>query len=70
MKKIIHTVLIALFSIGNVIAKDVPAPMGGDGFDNGGVVGGPIDDYVPLFMIIALLLGAWRIYKQFKIEKV
>ena len=41
-----------------------PTPKGSGGFDNGGVVGGPIDDYVPLVMLIAIAYVIWSQYKK------
>ena len=43
--------------------KKPPIPRGNGGFDDGTVVGGPIDDYIPLLIIGAVLLGVWAINK-------
>ena len=36
---------------------------GSGGFDDGVVVGGPIDNHLILLFFVAMVLGAWYIYK-------
>ena len=64
-KSILATVFIFLIDAVELFAKNMPpAPKGGEGTDSGGVVGDvPIDDYLPLLFIMAILLGVWVINK-------
>lgn len=40
-----------------------PTPRGSGGFDDGVVVGGPIDYYLPLLFCVALIFGAFALNK-------
>ena len=54
----------SIFSIQDLLAEnDPPIPMGSGGFDDTTVVGGAIDDYLPLLFLVAMLLGVWFINK-------
>jgi hypothetical protein len=60
-----------LLSVQNLFAnKELPAPKGSEGFDNKWTVGGPIDDYLPLLFIAALLLGVWALNKYKTLDQV
>ena len=41
-----------------------PTPMGSGGFDDGVVVGGPINDFLPILAIIAITYGVYSQYKK------
>lgn len=63
-----YFVLTTLFStvlgVLSMFAKNQPPPpKGGSGFDDAWVVGGAIDDYIPLLFAGAILLGVWVINK-------
>lgn len=64
LKNILATVFISLISTVELFAKNgnnPPMPRGSGGFDDGSVVGGPIDNYIPILFFVALLLGAWTL---------
>ena len=67
---ILTLVVSLLFSVQDLFADNQhpPAPRGNEGFDTGVVVGGPIDDYLPLLFFVAILLGTWAINRYKKIE--
>lgn len=59
-------VLTTLFSTINIIslyAKKRPPTPFDTGFDDGNSVGSPIDDFIPLLFVGAILLGIWAINK-------
>ena len=57
-KSVLVTLFISLINIAQLIAKNLPpAPKGGGGFDDDWVVGGPIDNYLPLLFFMALVSG-------------
>ena len=63
-KSILATIFLSLMGTVELFAKNSdnpPAPRGSGGFDNGGVVGSPIDDYLPLLFFAALMLGVWAL---------
>ena len=64
-KNILATVFISLMSVVQLLADNnhPPIPKGGDGFDDGYVVDGPIDNYLPLLFIAAMALGVIMITK-------
>jgi len=76
MKKINlkYYVLTLLFStvlgISSLFAnKKPPMPKESRGFDDSYPVGGPIDNYIPLLFVGAILLGMWAI-KKYKMQKI
>ena len=63
-KVILSTAFIFLINTVYIFAKHIPpAPKGGKGFDDDWVVGGPIDDYILLLFVMALVFGAIMITK-------
>ena len=66
-KLVIFVLLVLLSSQETLASSRPPAPRGSGGFQDGGVVGspGPIDDFVPIALAMALLYGVWLKYKQY-----
>ena len=70
MKKLYSKILLLAITgffipVSNLLAEDPPSPpKGSGGFDDGTVVGGPIDDYIPLLFFVAIMLGVWLISKH------
>ena len=65
-KKILSTTFISLTGVVQLVAEiKPPMPMEG-GFDEGTVVGGPIDNYLPLLFFMAMVLGIWVINRSKK----
>lgn len=68
-KRILAVVLLFVFQFSELMAKNQPpAPRGSGGFDTGDVVGGPIDNYLPLLFFMALVLGTWMLNKKTKVQ--
>ena len=69
MKKNIPKYFLSLVFTALIGAQDIyaskrpPTPKGSGGFDNGGVVGSPIDDLLPYLMAIAILYGLFSVVK-------
>lgn len=58
LKSILVVVLLTVFQFSELVARNQPpAPRGSGGFGDDVVVGGPIDNYLPLLFFIALILG-------------
>ena len=69
LKKVLVAVLLAVFQFSELMAKNQPpAPRGSGGFDGVVVVGGPIDNYLPLLFFMALILGTWMMDKKTKVQ--
>lgn len=69
IKTTLLAVLLFMFQAVQVLAerRDLPAPpKGAGGFDNGVVVGGPIDDYLPLLFLIGAIVGIWVLQNKKK----
>lgn len=67
IKIILLVVLLFLFQTVQVLAeRNLPEPTGAGGFQDGVVVGGPIDGYLPMLFFAALIFGAWTITKRKK----
>jgi len=68
-KKLLSTVVFTVFQAMHLFAsggdKLPTPPRGSGGFDGGVVVGGelPIDEYIPLLFVLALVFGAIMIMK-------
>ena len=69
-KSIIATLSLSIFSIVEILAKgtpdNMPTPMGAGGFDDGTVVGGSVDDFIPLLIVVAISFGVWTLNKRKK----
>ena len=52
-----------------IAASQPPIPKGSGGFDNGGVVGGSIDGFIPYIIVVGLAFGIWGLQKQFVLSK-
>ena len=67
LKRTIILMLSMFFSVQDIFAKKgngMPTPpRGGGGFDDGGVVDGPIDNFIPVLFILAMVFGAIMITK-------
>lgn len=74
--KIKNTLLIFAFAIFLNIQESIaeiipPTPKGAGGFDDGVVVGGSIDNFIPFVVVIGIIVGTWAMQKQhfFSAEK-
>ena len=65
-KNILSTVFISLINTVHLTANNppIPVPRGGGGFDDSVVVGGPIDNYLPLLFFMASVFGMWAINRN------
>ena len=64
-KNILATVFLSLTGSIQLIAEvKPPMPMGSGGFDDGVVVGGTIDNYLPLLFSLSLIFGMWVISRR------
>ena len=69
LKSILVVVLLTVFQFSELMAKNQPpAPKGSGGFGDDVVVGGPIDNYLPLLFFMALILGTWMLHKKIKVQ--
>lgn len=60
-------ILVFMFQTVEILAKNQPpAPKGSGGFGDDVVVGGPIDDYLPMLFFVALAFGAWALNRSKK----
>lgn len=72
-KSILATVFLSLVGAVQLMAdkgNPIPAPKGAGGFDTGSVVGGPIDNYLPLLFFMALVFGIWMINSSKKVSAI
>ena len=70
-KKILVVVLLAVFQFTELMARShPPTPKGSGGFGDDVVVGGPIDNYLPLLFFVALVFGIWILGKNKKIKEI
>lgn len=65
-KNILTTFLLTVISVVELLAKGkgFPEPRGAGGFDEGSVVGGPIDDFIPLLIVAAITFGVWALNRR------
>lgn len=73
-KRTITTALATLASTVQLFAKDtpktIPTPRGSGGFDDGTVVGGTIDNFIPLLFLGSIVLGAYILNKRQKADSI
>ena len=69
-KSILATVFLSLNTVYLFAKNQPPAPKGAGGFDEDWVVGGPIDDYLPLLFFVALAFGATMIARVSKMKSI
>ena len=64
-KSLLATAFLTLISAVQLLADNnhPPTPNGSGGLDDGVVVGGPIDDFIPLLFLLAMVFGAIMITK-------
>ena len=60
---VLTLVLNSILNVQTLIASNMPPAPRDGGFDNGGTVGGPIDNYLILLMVVALIFGSLMINK-------
>jgi hypothetical protein len=64
LKRVFATLSFLLMQTFVVFAEKIPpTPKGNVGFDDPWVVGGPIDDYLPILFITAVIFGSIMITK-------
>ena len=69
-KNILAIVFLSIICVVDIMAKgtpnNIPTPKGAGGFDNGGVVGGSVDAFVPLLIVVAITFGIWTLNRRRK----
>ena len=69
-KSILATLFLSVISIVELLAKGtpdrMPTPMGAGGFDDSTVVGGSVDVFVPLLIVVAITFGIWSLNRKRK----
>ena len=60
---IIATTIIFFLNLNLALAKNDP-PTPNEGFDDSGVVGAPIDENIYFLVLLALIFGAYTVYKR------
>ena len=66
---VLTLVLNSILNVQTLIASNMPPAPRDGGFDNGGTVGSPIDNYLIILFIVALTFGSLMINKH-RINKV
>ena len=67
VKRIFTRLLLLVFLLNDtvIVAKNkLPTPTGAGGFDDSVVVGGPINELLPVLAIVAITYGLWSQYKR------